>query len=693
MKKHITTIALFLLAATVSFAQIDRSKQPQPGPAPKINLGSPETFQLGNGLTVMVVENHKLPRVTMNLTIDNAPILEGDKAGVSSLTGSMMGNGTKNMAKDAYNERIDFLGANVSFGSSGAFASCLSKYFPEILNLMADGLLNPVFSQEEFDKQKEQLLTGLKSQEKDVSAISERVTNALAYGTNHPYGEFVTEETVNNITLKDVESFYSTYFAPKNAYLVIVGDVNVNETKKLVKDAFVSWKKGLAPQVTFTAPKNAPYSQINFVDVPNAVQSEIKVVNNIDLKMSDPNYFKALIANHILGGSFNSYLNMNLREARGFTYGARSGVNADRYGAGLFEASASVRNAVTDSAVVEFMKEINRIRTEKVSDEDLKNAKAKYLGNFVLALENPQTIARYALNIKTQNLPADFYQTYLEKINAVTADDVKQVANTYFAANNARIVVTGKGSEVLEGLEKVELNGKPAIVTYYDKYAKNSEKPNYQAVLPEGTNVQSIINKYFDAIGGQTVINNIESLVLVYEGTAMGSTITSEEKRVSDKISQTTSMNGNPMMSIVAKGNELFMKQGGNKIPLPENMQKDLESTIGIFPEQKLISNPMAKVTGIEKVEGKNAYKIEVPGEAISATYFYDTETGFKVKEVSVTNMNGQSQTQEAILKEYVEVDGVKFPSIKIGAMGPQTIEMKLKEAIINKGVTAEDFD
>ena len=222
MKNYITIllIAFFTVGLT---AQIDRSKQPEPGPAPKINLDKPNSFELKNGLKVMVVENHKLPRVRIQLEIDNPPVLEGEKSGVQSLTGSLLGQGSTNISKDDFNEEVDFLGATVNIGAQGAFASSLSKYFPRILELMADAALNPNFTQEEFDKEKNILLTSLKTEEKDVSAISRRVQLALGYGKNNPDGEFTTEETVNNVTLSDVQQFYRKNFVPANAYLVVIG--------------------------------------------------------------------------------------------------------------------------------------------------------------------------------------------------------------------------------------------------------------------------------------------------------------------------------------------------------------------------------------------------------------------------------------------------------------------------------------
>ncbi len=691
--KNLYTLVLLLCLSFGAQAQIDRSTIPESGPSPEINLQEPQSFDLNNGLKVMVVENNKLPRVSIQLTIDNPPVAEGEKAGVSSLTASLLGNGSKSIPKDEYNEEIDFLGASISFGSQSAFANSLSKYFPRILELMADAAIHPNFTQEEFDKEKAKLITGLKTQEKDVASIAGRVQYALAYGTQHPYGEFVTEATVNNITLADVIQFYEDYFVPANAYLVVIGDVNFDEVKELVTKKFTPWTKAVPPSLGYSRPSDALFTQINFVDMPNAVQSNVSVQSLVDLKMKDEDYLDALLANRILGGGSQARLFLNLREDKGYTYGSYSRLGNDKYAPAIFRASASVRNVVTDSATVEILKELDKIIKDPVTDEELKTAKAEYVGSFVRALERPETIARYALNIETEGLSKDFYKTYLERLNSVSIEDVQQAAQKYLSMEKTRVVVVGKGSDVVENLENVDINGKRIPVRYYSKTAEKVEKPNYEVAVPEGVSVKSIIDSYFEAIGGKSEVDKIESLMLVYEGEAMGAKIKTEEKRTIDKYAQTTYMNDAPMMGVIAKGDELYMKQGGNKVPLPPQMQNDLKSAMGIFPEQGIAMSDKAKLTGTEEVEGKEAYKIEVPGEAVQATYFYDVESGLKVKETSVITMNGQTQNQEVSYKDYQEVDGIKFPSVKVGTMGPQLLESKLLQAVINKEVTDADFE
>lgn len=685
--KIFSLIVLFLMSVGVN-AQVDRSKQPKPGPAPKISIDKPAEFKLNNGLTVMVVENTKLPRVSYSLTLDNGPIKEGDKAGLTSLLGSMLGNGTTTIPKDEFNEEIDFLGATLFYGSSSAFASSLSKYADRIVELMADAAINPLLTEEEFEKEKEKLIENLKSEAKSVDAIAGRVGSALAYGKDHPYGEFITEETINNVTFQDVVNFHKTYYVPNKAYMVVVGDITVDQVKEQMNNHFNAWPRSLEFESFVSTPAgNVQFTQINFVDMPNAVQSNITLTSNVDLEMGDKDYHAVLIANKILGGGFESYLNMNLREEHGYTYGARSNVSASRFGAARFTASTAVRNAVTDSAVVETLKEIKRIKNEPVDPEAITNAKAKYVGDFVLALERPQTIASYALNIKLNNLPDDFYETYLAKINAVTSDDVTRVANKYFTEDKARVVVVGKGSDVLENLEKT---GIP--VRYFDTYANPTEKPK-QAEIAEGVTAESVLNKYLEAIGGKEKLNGVTSLILKYEASAMGATIVNEEKKVDGKLAQNVYMNGSPMMAVVVTQEEGFMRQGGGKSPLPEDMVNDMKTAAGLFVEQTILKAGTAKLAGTEQIDGKDAYVIEVAGDVVAYKLYYDVETGLKVKESQIITMQGQSQVQEAILKDYQEYEGIKFPSIKEADQMGQKIISKLIEVIINKDVTSADFD
>tara|TARA_B100000809_G_scaffold48758_1_gene43521 strand:- start:115 stop:2196 length:2082 start_codon:yes stop_codon:yes gene_type:complete len=692
MKTKLTAfILLFLLSVINVNAQLDRSKQPKAGPEPSISLEVPSEFELKNGLKVLVVENHKLPRVSYSLNIDNKPVATGAKAGVESLIGSMLGNGTTSISKDEFNEEIDFLGASVNIGINGGSARSLSKYSERILELMADAAINPLLTEEEFNKEKEKLIESLKSEEKSIDAISGRVGNALLYGAQHPYGEFVTKETVNNVTFDNAVAFYEEQFNPNNAYLIIIGDVDLKTVKKQIKKYFSDWKQSI--DVSTTVPlvnANAQYTQINFVDLPNAAQSSIAIKNSVDLKMNDEDYHASIITNSILGGGGEGYLFKNLREDKGYTYGAYSSLRTNRYGAGSFNATAKVRNMVTDSAVVEAMKEINRIKTETVDPQMLKDTKAKYVGNFIMGLENPQTVARYALNIKLNNLPKNFYTTYLQKINAVTADDVKRVANKYMKPENARIVIIGKGSEVLENLEKT---GIP--IMYYDKYANKVEKPVFSKEIPAGMTAQTIMNNYIEAVGGIDNLNMVKSVISTADVTIQGAPFkpTAVMKTMApNKVSMEMTIEGmGTVMKQKFDGATGYQEQQGQQTPMTEDQLNEKHSEKGLFPE--LYLDPASlELEAIVPVDGGDAYKIKVTNGDKVSHRFYNTESGLLIRTASTSETQGQQITSTEEFSNYKDVSGVMMPFVQKITAGPQVVTFNFTDIKFNEGVTEADF-
>jgi len=680
MKKVIYILASVFLTISMQ-AQI--IPQPKPGPAPKVNIGKPETFSLKNGLKVLVVENHKLPTVSYTLTMDNAPYAEGNKKGVSDMVSALMGSGTKKISKDAFNEEIDFLGANIGFGSQSAYGAGLSKYSNRILELMADGALNPVFTQEEFDKQKSQILEGLKSNEKSASAIAGRVGNVLVYGKNHPNGEYLSEETLNNVTLADVQANYNTYFVPGNAYLVVVGDVKVKDVKKQIEKLFGSWKPAKAPNVSYSDPKDVQYTQINFVDVPNAVQSEISVTNVVNMKMTDKEYFATLLANQILGGGGEGRLFLNLREAHGWTYGAYSSIGGSKY-VSEFSSSTSVRNAVTDSAVVEILNELKKIKTDLVSEEDLKNAKAKYVGSFVMNMEKPSTVARYALTTETQGLPKDFYENYIKNINAVTPQDIKNAANKYFLDQNARIVIVGKAADVLPALEKSK-----TPIFYFDKYGNPTEKPVANKPVPAGVTTKTVLDNYIKAIGGEKAVKAVKTIATKSSGSLQGMPIVFSMKVSSDnkKAINVTGM-GMTLMKQVINEKGGYMEQSGQKMDIPAEELKEMKADAVPFEELSLANNAEAKLKGIEAINGTDAYAIQ----SGKSTYYYDVKTGLKLADSrEEQGPDGQKAVLFTYYNDYREVKGIKIPYKVVMNVGVE-LDLTVTEAKINEGVSAADF-
>jgi len=678
--KILSLIAFFLVSVAIN-AQIDRSTMPKPGPDPEIKLGTPKTFILKNGLKVIMVENNKLPRASASLTIDNKPYFEGEIAGVSGMMGSLLGRGTTNIAKDDFNEKVDFLGANVSFFSSGAYASSLKKYFPEILGLMADGVKNSQFTQEEFDKEVQITLDGLKSDEKNVTSAARRVENVLTFGKNHPFGEFTSKESVNKITLDDVKKNYNSYYKPNNAYLVIEGDIDTKEIKKLVKNLFSGWEKGEIPASTIPATESVATTEINFIDMQNAVQSEIAVINNIDLTLGDKDYYAALMASNILGGGGTARLFMNLREDKGYTYGSYASLRQNKY-AGTFRATASVRNMVTDSSVVELQKEINRIRYEKVTLEELENSKEEYIGGFVMDVQKPTTVASFALNIERYNLPKDFYANYIKNIKAVNLEDVQNAAIKYFRGDKARIVITGKGIDVLKNLENTDY-----VIKYFDKFGNPTVKPAMTLPIPDGMTAINVIDKYIDAIGGKDKVMAVKTTMMVANATIQGTPLVMTMKASApNKTSQEISVMGNVMQKYIFDGVNGYSESRGQRTDMEgDDLEKAKEGN-AIISDLNYKSGTLLR---IEPIDGKNTIVLQHNDNEV----FYDMETGLKVKSVKITKgPDGAEVKIPTLFSDYKEVNGVKFPFSIIQKMGPMELSFEIQEIKVNEGVTDADF-
>ncbi len=695
MRKIVFIICSALLVQS-SFAQIDRTKPPKPGPAPVITIADPVVYKLANGITVMVVENHKLPKVSATYSIDAGLITEGAKAGVLSLMGAMLEEGTTIRSKAAFDEAVDRIGANVSLRSSGGSASALTRYFDSAFLLMAEALQKPNFKAESFEKLKGQTLTAMKSNEKSVTAVAGRVTNALLFGVNHPRGEFESEESVSALTLNDVKEAYKNYITPSRGYLTFVGDITPAKAKALAEKAFAAWK-GTPLKLEQVAMVNNPQTtEINVIDMPNAVQSEIRVTNLVNIPMSNPDYFPVLLANYLLGGGAESKLFMNLREKHGFTYGAYSNVGTGRFQSS-FAASAAVRNAKTDSAIVEFLNEINDMRTKKVSEDELAKAKALYNGNFALGLENPAKIAAFATDIMINDLPKDFYRTYLQKINAVTTDDIQRVSQKYFNSANTRVVVVGKAGEIAEPLKKLNYQ-----VKMYDKYAKPvseaASNPS-AAATTKAVDAKQVINDYLAAIGGMEALKAVKTVAMSIGMSVQGMTLDVDQKKMLPNMEATTvKMQGNVVSKNVFNGTAGYQEQMGQKKDMSADELKEKKAQTTLFEQvDYLTAGYKMEVKGVEKVEGKDAYKVVItlPSNK-TTTEYYDVQSKLLVKLEKEEMANNMSVSNTVDFGDYKKIGNVMFPhkqKVSIAANGQeQSFEMNVNAVKVNEGVTAADF-
>jgi zinc protease len=683
-------VGLAIIFANSLSAQLDRSIVPESGPTPEIFFGKPQTFMLDNGLTVMVVENNKLPRASASLSFDNPLIFEGEIAGVSSILAEMIGNGTQSISKEDFIEEVDFMGASLNITGSGAFAGSLKRYFPRVLELMSQAVLEPLFTQEEFDNQKNLIKESLKTSEKDVSTAANRVQNFITYGANHPNGEFVSQASLDKASFNDAVDFYNNFSSPNNAYLVILGDIEFEEIKEKITELFSSWESKEVVANSFPEPKNPDETEVIFVDMPNGVQSVVTVINTIDFNKKQADYFPALVATRILGGGGAGRLFNNLREDKGWTYGSYSSISESYKTKGLILAQAQVKNEVTDSAAVELLVELDKMRNKLVTDEELMSTKAKYTGNFVMSLENPATIAGFARNIITQDLPEDYYNSFLENINNVTKQDVQNAAQKYFSTNKTRIFITGKGSEILEKIEGIEFNGKKLKVRYFDQYGSEIPRPDYS--ISDDVTAESVISNYIKSIGGAEKLKSVSSIEIKATANIQGTVLEmySLKNNQNQSLMTMTTM-GMTLVKSVFNKYQGYNEVNGQRIPLSDEELEQAIINSAIFSELNFDLGNI-ELVGTSVVNEEKAYEIKITD---NKSIFYSAETGLKLKEFESQEVDGNLITGEVFYKEYKEVDGILIPSEinQVSASIPVPGGLTFKTSVIKLNVKTSDSD
>lgn len=657
-----------------AFAQLDRSVRPEPGEAREPEIADYKKYELDNGITLIVVENHKLPQLSIQLSLDIDPIVEGDKAGMISLAGDLMREGTTTRTKEQLDEEIDFMGARLSTFSSGAYAAGLSKYSDKLMELMADVVLNPSFSQEAFDKLKEQNMSGLRSNADDPSALSRNLYNSRLYGLDHAMGEVMTEETLDNVTLEDCRSYWNTYFKPNVTYIAIVGDIKPRKAKKLVEEYFENWQPAEVPTHEVSVPALPEATYVAMINRPTSVQSEIRIGNRVELHRSSPDLVAMEVANTILGGGSMARLFLNLREDKSFTYGAYSNIGVSEY-VTAFTANAAVKNEVTDSAVTEFLYEINRMRDELVTPEELQNAKNYLAGSFGRSLERAQTVANFGLNIERFGLDEDYYNEYLQRLEAVTAEDVQAAARKYMAAENLTIAIVGKSSEVADGLAQF------GEVLYFDKYgnpASNAE------LVPEGLTAVDVMNNYAEALGGRAKLDAVKKFEYNATGNLRGMMEISMSRTWTPTYYEetvTTPMGG--QSKVVDNGN-VTMTANGVEQPLSAEEAAEEAADVSVFELVDHSNDNMKLLPEVADVDGVRAYAVEITKGEDVVTHYFSIETGLRIRNSRNVETPQGSFTLVIDFSNFEEVNGIMLPKKYTLPLGPgAVVEMNVTSASI----------
>lgn len=690
MRNLIYILFIVFLAACVGSKSIDRSVIPVPGPAPAINLGESQNFQLANGLVVIVVANHKLPRVSYQLSSNRIPPLEGDKAGVISMMGDLLKSGTKNRSKAEIDESIDFIGASLSTSANSIFGRSLTKHQDAMLELMSDVLTNPTFPESEVEKAKKQTLSGLASAKTDPNTMSSNIRSIMRYGKNHPYGEIATEESVAKITQGDLRSYYREYYAPGMSTLVIVGDISLEDAKAKSEKYFGSWSSPNPEQSRYDVPQAPAANTVALVPLADAVQSVISVTYPVNLKPGDDDVIAASVMNSILGGGvFSGRLMQNLREDKAYTYGARSSLSPNRL-VGSFSAGCSARNEVTDSAITQILFEMRRLTEELVPDSTIQFVKNSMNGSFARSLERPETIARFARNIQRYNLPADYYATYLERLEAVTAEDVMAAAREYIKPDNCYITVVGNKDEVAEKLAVFSPTGEVEILDMY-----GNEWTDLRPV-PEGVNLGVVLDSYYEALGGADKVAEVTSYKQKATMSVMGTSIDMiMMMKDHNKYKMEMLMGGSPLVARAFNGTTGSTVQMGTPQPMSQADMEELKFQADLLGMLRCEDHGItASLLGIDNLNDLDVYVVELiyPSGNVQKDY-YSLESGLKVQVVRTEVTEVGSNTSITEVTDYMEVEGLKFASaFTVSAQGQESA-VEVKEVKLNVKISDSEFD
>jgi zinc protease len=432
----------------------DRTVVPKPAADPTIRIPTWTKMTLSNGAQLYVVERHSLPLIqfSMNFVGGSNQFESADKTGVGSLTASMMTEGTTLRSGDDISNALQMLGTNVGFGIAGesgqVFFRSLKDKFEPTLAIMAEELLKPAFPEAALDRLKQRTLVSIRQNMDRTPFIAQIVYPKLLYTLDHPYGRNMVEETLTRVTRDDIVAFHKVFFQPSRAFITVVGDITPPEAKAKIEKALAGWTAGGAP-VTFNypTPPASKSTTIYIVDKPGAAQSTFSI-GLVGPPRSTPDYFALRVLNNLFGEQFQSRINANIREAKGWSYGVNSGFSYGR-GPGQFRAGGDIQTNKTDSALVEFMKEIQGVRGGRpVTAEELASAKAALIASLPDQLSTLGGISTTVNTIYSNGLPEDYWTQYQTGVKAVTAADVERVAKKYIDPDHLTILIVGDRAKI-----------------------------------------------------------------------------------------------------------------------------------------------------------------------------------------------------------------------------------------------------
>ncbi len=685
---------------------------PRPLAARPVNFPPYQMQLLPNGLRVIAVSHHEQPVVSMRLLVGAGSSLDPKgKTGLAHLMASLLDQGTTTATASQLNDEIDFIGGGMGAGA-GTDLSYLSMLvmkdsFERGLQMLSDMTRHPAFAQEEIARQRQQLVSSLQVSFEDPDFIANAVFDRLVYGF-HPYGlpQSGTPDTLASITRDDIVGFHQKYFWPNNAILAVVGDVEPEQAFASVRRIFGDWQRRDVGTTTFTEPPT-PTRRVVVVNKPDAVQTEVRV-GNIGIPRNHPDYMAVNLAIRILGGEGSNRLHQVLRTARGLTYGAQADFDTFKDG-GDFEAETNTRTVATGEVLRLIVDEFWRLQRERVSERELADAKAYLTGSFPLTIETPNAIAMQILNVLFYGLPIDQLQTFRERVNAVTVDDIQRVARLYLKPDRLSVVLVGNAAEFvpqLQGIgfgsfETIDIQNLDLTAVDFKRPARRAAaaprfSPRPVAYAAQGAvgrdDAKALLDKVIAAMGGLETLRGVKTIVAKQRITNLGPYATADGEstsyieypnkfRVEAKTVQGLMISG-------FDGTTAWTKDPRGTSEAPREMTAEAQSNL----DRDVIRLLLAGHDGQMDVRSLPDGSLQFSGRGMSPIVLsIDPSTSRVTKESFAAGRGGQALVDETF-SDYRAVNGVQMPFLAERRVGPMAVRRRVTDLRINEPIEPSLF-
>jgi zinc protease len=708
-RKAITIAAAAVIAAALpALGQVaPKQTPPAPGPIRPFEFPKYETKKLANGLTVFVIEDHRMPVVSYRMEITSAGAKANDPkhAGLADMTGSLLRQGTKTRSAQQIASTLDRVGANLGTGAGSDTATvngtATKSAAPLLLEVMADVVQNPAFSQDEVDRIKRQALSGLQVAYNDPQTLAGYLATRVAYG-DHAYGMPVdgTPDTLKALTRDDIAGFYATHYGPATSYLAIAGDVTAAEAFAAAEKHFGGWKADVKA-AKIDSPRAGSKRQVVLIDKPDAVQTQFRLVS-LAIPRNHPDYIPLLVANQIFGGSFNSRLNMKLRAAEGLTYGAGSNFGTLVQG-GTFSMSSFTRTEKTGTAIKMMTDLAQELIDKPITDQELNEAKAYLAGSFVISIETADAVAACVLTSAVNGLPADYCNRYREAIQSTTKEQVVEAVKKHVSPDKLNVIAVGNAAQFSKELEGY---GQPQTIPIADF---DLTQPNYmrakEAVAVTGESKArglELIKQAVEATGGKAALEGVKAI-----RAKGGMTLTMGQQSMKADVDEVVvfpdkyRMNMTlPMGQMVQgyDGKTAWMQQGPATREMPpdaaKEMGKAVERSAGIQPLLAALDGS-ATVSAIEPatVEGKTLPGVLWTRGDSSMKMYFDPESK-RVAKLAYRGLGMAGPADiEVVLGDYRKIGDLYLPyQATVLQNGEKFADRSITEYVLNENVDAGVF-